>query len=44
MGECRSDARLDVARVLEPDPPDADSFGHGREIRILEFRASGGSP
>jgi hypothetical protein len=35
MGECRSDAGLDVARVLEPDPADADSFGHGREIRIL---------
>jgi hypothetical protein len=41
MGECRSDAGLDVARVLEPDPAHADSFRHGREIRILEFRAGG---
>ena len=30
---------LDVAQVLVPVSAHADSFGHGREIRILEFRA-----
>ena len=30
---------LDVAHVLVPVSAHADSFGHGREIRIMEFRA-----
>ena len=30
---------LDIAHVLVPVSAHADSFGHRREIRIMEFRA-----
>ena len=39
MARCRSDAGLDLARVLEPDLADADGFGHCREVRVLELGA-----
>jgi hypothetical protein len=39
MGQCGGDAGLDLARFLEPDPVDADGFGHCREVRVLELGA-----
>src|ERR1700694_5656110 len=38
MSKCRSDARVDIGGILEPDPAHATGFSHGGKVRILEIR------
>ena len=39
MSESSRDALLDIGRVFEPDPADADGFGHCGEVRVVEIGA-----
>src|ERR1700688_216332 len=38
MSKCRSDARVDIGGILEPDPAHTTGFGHGGKVRVLEIR------